>query len=169
MKLGNLKTIDLRNVWNHEAHDFTRWLADEENIAILSEELDIEMENIKAEESAGRYSVDIIADEVNSGKKIIIENQLETTDHKHLGQILTYASAHDAGIIIWIVFLGLFRWLSLDKLPFIPGQIIKRSSIHDQFGGNAQSGISPSARFPYIFIFSFFSEKGLNFPPMQNS
>jgi len=103
MKLGSLKSIDLRSVWNHEAHDFTRWLANEENIAILSEELDIEIENIKPEESAGRYSVDIIADEVNTGKKIIIENQLETTDHKHLGQILTYASAHDASIIVWIV------------------------------------------------------------------
>ncbi|MEZ4947714.1 MAG: DUF4268 domain-containing protein [Cyclobacteriaceae bacterium] len=102
-KLGNLKSIDLRTVWNHEAYDFTRWLARDENISILLEELDIEIKNIKLEESAGRYSVDIIADEIDSGKRVIIENQLETTDHKHLGQILTYASAHDASIIIWIV------------------------------------------------------------------
>jgi hypothetical protein len=102
-KLGNLKTIDLRSVWGHEALDFTRWLAKEENINLLAEELEIRIENIKMEESAGRYSVDILAEEVQSRKKVIIENQLESTDHKHLGQILTYASAHDAGIIIWIV------------------------------------------------------------------
>lgn len=103
MKLGSLKTMDLRSVWGHEALDFTKWLAQTENISILCEELDIEIENIKPEESAGRYSVDILATEVDTGKKVIIENQLESTDHKHLGQILTYASAHDASIIIWVV------------------------------------------------------------------
>lgn len=102
-KLGTLKTVSLRSVWGHEALHFTKWLARDENIAILAEELDINIENIKPEESAGRYSVDILADEVSSKKKVIIENQLESTDHKHLGQILTYASAHDASIIIWIV------------------------------------------------------------------
>jgi hypothetical protein len=102
-KLGVLKSVPLRSIWMHEALDFTRWLAKDENIAILADELDINIENIKPEESAGRYSVDILADEVNTKRKVIIENQLETTDHKHLGQILTYASAHDASIIIWIV------------------------------------------------------------------
>jgi len=102
-KLGALKTVDLRSVWGHEALDFTRWLAQEENITLLCEELDIEIESIKPEESAGRYSVDILASEVDTGRKVIIENQLESTDHKHLGQILTYASAHDASIIIWVV------------------------------------------------------------------
>lgn len=102
-KLGNLKTVDLRSVWGHEALDFTRWLAQDENIRLLCDELDIEIENIKPEESAGRYSVDILATEVDTGRKVIIENQLESTDHKHLGQILTYASAHDASIIIWVV------------------------------------------------------------------
>jgi hypothetical protein len=71
---------------------------------ILCDELGIEMENIKTERrESGRFNVDIVAEESNSGKKIIIENQLETTDHKHLGQIITYASGHDAEIIIWIV------------------------------------------------------------------
>jgi hypothetical protein len=83
--------------------DFTQWLAKEENISILCEELGIEIENIKPEASAGRYNVDIIADEIDTKRKVIIENQLEPTDHKHLGQILTYASAYDAAIIIWIV------------------------------------------------------------------
>lgn len=102
-KLGILKSVPLRSIWEHEALDFTRWLAKDENISLLADELDIDIENIKPEESAGRYSVDILADEVNTKRKVIIENQLETTDHKHLGQILTYASAHDASIIIWIV------------------------------------------------------------------
>lgn len=102
-KLGVLKSVPLRSIWTHEALDFTRWLAKDENISLLADELDIDIENIKPEESAGRYSVDILADEVNTKRKVIIENQLETTDHKHLGQIITYASAHDASIIIWIV------------------------------------------------------------------
>lgn len=103
MKLGALKQVDLRSVWKHEAHDFTKWLAQEENISKLAEEIDIDIENIVPEANAGRYNVDILADEVQTGKKVIIENQLEITDHKHLGQILTYASGHDASIIIWLV------------------------------------------------------------------
>lgn len=103
MKLGALKKVNLRKIWNHEAHDFTKWLAKEENIAKLTEELDIDLENIVPEASSGRYNVDILANEVQTGKKVIIENQLEITDHKHLGQILTYASGHDASIIIWLV------------------------------------------------------------------
>ncbi len=100
--LGILEKVDLRQIWKHEAINFTNWLAKPENIQVLSEELDIELDNIKTEEASGRYSVDIVADEMESGRKVIIENQLEITDHRHLGQILTYASAHDASIIIWI-------------------------------------------------------------------
>lgn len=103
MKLGSIKKVDLRTIWNHEAHDFTKWLAKEENISKLTEELDIDIENIIPEANSGRYNVDIAATEVQTGKKVIIENQLEVTDHKHLGQILTYASGHDASIIIWLV------------------------------------------------------------------
>ncbi|CAG5086014.1 DUF4268 domain-containing protein [Parvicella tangerina] len=103
MDLGQIEKVDLRKAWKHEALNFTKWLAKEENIVILADELDIEIENVKPEESAGRYSVDILADDLNTRRKIIIENQLEATDHKHLGQLLTYASAHDASIIIWVV------------------------------------------------------------------
>lgn len=103
LRLGTLKAIELRTVWGHEAVQFTKWLSLDENIGLLAAELDINIENIKLEESAGRYSVDILADDVITKRKIIIENQLESTDHKHLGQILTYASAHEASIIVWIV------------------------------------------------------------------
>ena len=103
INLSRITKVNPRDIWKHEAFDFTQWLAKEENISILCEELGIEIENIKPEASAGRYNVDIIADEIDTKRKVIIENQLEPTDHKHLGQILTYASAYDAAIIIWIV------------------------------------------------------------------
>lgn len=103
MKLSRITKVNPREVWRHEALDFTQWLAKEENIAVLCEELEINLENIKPEASAGRYNVDIVADDIDTKRKVIIENQLEPTDHKHLGQILTYASAYDASVIIWVV------------------------------------------------------------------
>ena len=101
--LSRITKVNPRDIWKHEALDFTQWLAKDDNISILCEELGIEIENVKPEAAAGRYNVDIIADEIESRRKVIIENQLEPTDHKHLGQILTYASAYDAAIIIWVV------------------------------------------------------------------
>lgn len=103
INLSRITKINPRDIWKHEALDFTQWLAKEDNISVLCEELEINVENIKSEASAGRYNVDIVGDEIDTKRKVIIENQLEPTDHKHLGQILTYASAYDAAIIIWIV------------------------------------------------------------------
>ena len=103
MKLSRITCVNPREVWKHEALNFTKWLALEENIAILCEELEINLENVKSEAAAGRYNVDLVADDIDTKRKVIIENQLESTDHKHLGQLLTYASAYDASIIIWIV------------------------------------------------------------------
>ena len=103
MKLGTLKRIDLRKYWRHEALNFTRWLSEPENIAILSDEVGIGIEVTQTEASVGRFNVDILAQEENTGRKIIIENQLETTDHCHLGQLITYAAGLEAQYIIWIV------------------------------------------------------------------
>lgn len=103
MKLSRITKVNPRDVWKHEALDFTQWMAKDENISILCEELELNLENIKPEASAGRYNVDIVADDIDSKRKVVIENQLESTDHKHLGQLLTYASAYDASIIIWVV------------------------------------------------------------------
>lgn len=103
MKLGNLEKINLREIWKHEAHNFTQWLSKEENIALLLDEIGVTAENIVSEDSAGNFNVDITADEAQTGKKIVIENQLEKTDHSHLGQLLTYASSFDACIIVWVV------------------------------------------------------------------
>ena len=103
MKLGKLKRIDLREYWKHEALDFTKWLAEPENIELLSDEIGVGMELVQTEASVGRFNVDILAQEENTGRKIIIENQLEVTDHTHLGQLITYAAGIEAEYIIWIV------------------------------------------------------------------
>lgn len=103
MKLSKITKVNPREVWKHEAHDFTQWLVKKENIEILADELELSLDNVIAEAAAGRYNVDIVADEVDLKCKVIIENQLESTDHKHLGQILTYASAYDASVIVWVV------------------------------------------------------------------
>ena len=103
MQLETLKKVDLRKVWNHEANDFTTWLSEKENLALLSDEIGIDILLIETEASVGKFNVDILAEEENTGKKIVIENQLEITDHDHLGKTITYASGYDAEIIIWIV------------------------------------------------------------------
>lgn len=103
VKLGKLKRVDLREYWKHEAFDFTRWLAEPENIDLLSDEIGIDIRVTELEASVGRYNVDILAVEENTDRKIIIENQLELTDHGHLGQLITYAAGLEAEFIIWIV------------------------------------------------------------------
>ena len=101
--LSKLKKVELRVGWNHEALDFTNWLAEEENLEILSEELGINnIKVIRTQANAGDFKIDILAEEEQTGHKIIIENQLEKTNHDHLGKILTYASSQDAKYIIWI-------------------------------------------------------------------
>lgn len=104
MKLDKLKQIkDLREIWPNEAKDFTPWLAKEENLSLLGESIGIDMEMTEKESAVGDFNVDILATEQDSGRKIIIENQLEETNHDHLGKIITYASGKNAAIVIWIV------------------------------------------------------------------
>ncbi len=103
-QLGKIKVIkDLRSIWKNEALDFTNWLAQEENLTELGEELGLDISLIKTEADVGSFSVDILAEEPQTADKIIIENQLERTNHDHLGKIITYASGYDAKYIIWIV------------------------------------------------------------------
>lgn len=103
MKLATLKQVPLREVWKNEATEFSKWLAKEENLSLLSDEIGIEISLIQTEASVGKFNVDILAQEENTDRTIVIENQLETTDHDHLGKLITYASGFDAEIIIWIV------------------------------------------------------------------
>ncbi|MFQ3548864.1 MAG: DUF4268 domain-containing protein [Armatimonadota bacterium] len=101
--LAKIEKVELREIWNHEAYDFTKWLAKEENLELLGDEIGIDISLEEVEANVGKFNVDILAKEENSERKIIIENQLETTNHDHLGKIITYASGYDAEIIIWIV------------------------------------------------------------------
>ena len=100
--LGKIEQVDLRKIWKHEALDFTNWLAEADNIQTLANKIGIDIQVIKTEANVGSFSADILAEETNTGKKIIIENQLETTNHDHLGKLITYASGLEANYIIWI-------------------------------------------------------------------
>lgn len=104
LNLAKLKEIkDLRKVWPHEALDFTPWLAEEENLSILADAVGLEITVNETESSVGDFNVDIFATETGTDRKIIIENQLEDTNHDHLGKLITYASGKSADIIIWVV------------------------------------------------------------------
>jgi len=98
--VGKIERVKLRDIWKHEAYDFTKWLQD--NIDILSEILGLSLTNPEREKSAGGFSVDLVAED-EAGNLVIIENQLERSDHDHLGKIITYLTAIDAKTAIWIV------------------------------------------------------------------
>jgi len=100
--LGRLEKVDLRKCWQSEPQDFTPWLAQEENIALLGETLGIELEVQQTEASVGSFSADIVCLNTADNSVVLIENQLERTDHTHLGQILTYAAGLEAVTVIWI-------------------------------------------------------------------
>lgn len=98
--IGKLRRVPLREVWKHEARDFSLWL--EENIELLNELIGIDLANPEREKSAGAFNVDILAED-DQGNSVVIENQLEKSDHDHLGKLITYVSAFQAKIAIWIV------------------------------------------------------------------
>jgi hypothetical protein len=100
--IGKLTKVDLREIWKNEEYDFSSWLAQEENLIQLSDEIGIPIGLLEKEAGCGKYSVDILGEEEGTGRKIIIENQLEKTNHDHLGKIITYAAGHNASIVIWI-------------------------------------------------------------------
>ncbi len=99
--LGELEKVDLRKIWAKEADHFSTWLVSE-GLPLLSKTIGIVIQKPKLEVSTGSFSVDILAEEAETGNKIVIENQLEQSDHDHLGKLMTYAAGHKASIIIWI-------------------------------------------------------------------
>jgi len=102
-RLGRLEKVDLRTQWTNEATEFTPWLARPENIQILGDTLDMDLEIEAQERSVGQFRADILCKEIGTSDHwILIENQLEITDHKHLGQLLTYAAGLQAVSIVWI-------------------------------------------------------------------
>lgn len=102
ISLGKIEKIDLREIWETEDKDFTPWLAEEKNIAQLGDAIGIELEVESQEKNVGSFRADILARDTAANHYVLIENQLEVTDHKHLGQIMTYAAGLDAFTIIWI-------------------------------------------------------------------
>lgn len=103
MKLGKLKELDIRKVFPHEQYDFSSWLAKEDNINELGDTLGLSLTDIETEKFVGNYRCDILCKDELTGKTVLIENQLEPTNHDHLGKIITYASGLDAAVIVWIV------------------------------------------------------------------
>ena len=101
-KLGSLERIDLRVFWEDEAREFTPWLAQEQNLRLLGEAIGIELELESIESRVGAFKADIVAKEVDTEDRIIIENQIERTNHDHLGKLLTYASGLGAKVVVWI-------------------------------------------------------------------
>src|SRR5215207_6380576 len=98
--IGKIQRVPLREVWKHEALDFTTWLR--ENIDVVSDVVNVPLDEAEREQSAGNFSVDLVARD-SSGDPVVIENQLEKSDHDHLGKLLTYLVAFEAKAAIWIV------------------------------------------------------------------
>ncbi len=101
-QLGRLKRVDLRDIWASEASEFTPWLSRVENLSVLGETLNIDLEFEAQEQAVGPFRADILCKDMGTDTWVLIENQLERTDHTHLGQLLTYASGLQAVTIVWI-------------------------------------------------------------------
>jgi hypothetical protein len=97
--LGRLEPVQLREVWPNEASDFTPWLA--ENLDVLGQAVGLALELRQREHPVGRYALDLLLEDAR-GRVVIVENQLEQTDHTHLGQLLTYCAGAKADVVIWI-------------------------------------------------------------------
>jgi len=113
--IGRLVRVDLREVWKHEAHDFTQWL--EQNIDLLNEAIGLSLTVSGRERAAGAFACDLVAEDESNGV-VIIENQLERSNHDHLGKVITYLSQLGASTAIWIVsdprpeHVGAMTWLN---------------------------------------------------------
>jgi hypothetical protein len=99
MQLGKIRQVDLREVWPNEAQSFTPWL--QAHPEELGEVLGLELE-FEKEKSVGAFSLDLFGTDLNTGKSVVVENQLERSDHSHLGQLLTYAGGLESGTIVWL-------------------------------------------------------------------
>ena len=100
VKLGELRYVTPRQVWPDEARDFTPWIAS--NIGHLSDALGMELELTAQEASVGDFSCDVLARDMNTNHIVIIENQFGSTNHDHLGKLITYAAGLEATGVVWI-------------------------------------------------------------------
>jgi hypothetical protein len=105
--LGRLERVELRQAWLSEATDFTPWLARPENITLLGEASGVDLDVQGTEQYVGPFRADVFCKDMRTDTNVLIENQLERTDHTHLGQLLTYAAGLKAVIIVWVLAAGL--------------------------------------------------------------
>jgi hypothetical protein len=115
-EFGRLQNVPIREAWADEARDFTPWLL--ENADRLGEVLSMDLALHEAEHSVGSFSLDLLGEDLATGELVIVENQLERSDHRHLGQLLTYAAGVEASVVIWVAdsfrdeHLATLRWLN---------------------------------------------------------
>ena len=129
-KIGTLRSVDIREVWKDEAKEFTPWLLN--NVRDLSRELGLDLELHRAEHPVGKLSLDLIGVVEGTQSRVIIENQLEVSDHSHFGQLLTYAGGTDAKYVIWIAkkfrdeYIAALEWLNqgtTDEINFFAVEV----------------------------------------------
>ena len=100
MEFGTIYPVPLKSVWSGEATHFTPWLS--QNLNVLLDPLGLELQLLETEAGAGDFSADIVAQDISNNSKVVIENQFGSSDHRHLGQIITYASSLGASTVVWI-------------------------------------------------------------------
>lgn len=103
VRIDRLAEVDVRKLWQHEQYDFSNWLAKKDNLEYLNDILGLTLTEVEKEVYVGPYRCDLVAKDETSDITVIIENQLESTNHDHLGKIITYASGLGAKVIVWIV------------------------------------------------------------------
>lgn len=103
MKLGSLKRVPLREVWKNEERDFSKWLVTADGMALLGDAVGFEIEPVETESTVGKYWLDVLARVSGTDQTVVIENQIEDSNHDHLGKLITYAAGKNASCAIWIV------------------------------------------------------------------
>jgi len=143
-QLGQLRKVDLRIVWPSESGDFTPWLATPENLKLLGDAIGLELELESTEKEVGSFSADILCKDMSTGDWVVIENQLEKTDHTHLGQLFTYAAGLKVSTVVWIAarFTDEHR-AALDWLNEITNQRINFFGLEIALWQIADSAIAP--------------------------
>ena len=140
--IARLERVDLREAWTVEDRNFTPWLA--ENLDVLEETLGIELELEAQEKSVGPFSADILCREAGTDSRVVIENQMEKTDHTHLGQLLTYAAGLEAVTVVWVAksFIGEHR-AALDWLNGITDERFRFFGLEIELWRIGDSSVAP--------------------------